>query len=92
MHKVEGLERFDEVPLAGQSLENLNQIYFHDLQVAVPEAPRLLGRSDQRLSSYFFLIDAGEHLLEKLSERSALNLHHRATKYHESWSQSWKCV
>ena len=51
MHKVEGLERFDEVPLAGQSFENLNRIHFHDLQVAVPEAQRLLGRSDQRLSS-----------------------------------------
>ena len=68
MHKVEGLERFDEVPLAGQSLENLNQIYFLDLQVAVPEAPRLLGRSYRRLSSYFFLIEAGGLLLEQLSE------------------------
>ena len=49
MHKVEGLERFDEVPLAGQSLENLNQIYFHDLQVAVPEAPRLLYNKKKKI-------------------------------------------
>ena len=51
MHKVEGLERLMEVLLAGLRFENLRHNCFHDLQVAVPEAPRLLGRSDQRLSS-----------------------------------------
>ena len=59
MHKVEGLERLDEVPLAGQSLENLNRIHFHGLRVAVPEAPKMLGRSDHRLSSICFLDRCG---------------------------------
>ena len=49
VQKIERLERFMEVLLAGLRFESLRHNCFHDLQVAVPEAPRLLGRSYRRL-------------------------------------------
>ena len=49
VHKIERLERFMEVLLAGLSFENLRHNCFHDLQVAVPEAPRSFRKSYRRL-------------------------------------------
>ena len=49
VQKIERLERFMEVLLAGLRFESLRHNWFHDLRVAVPEAPRLLGRSYRRL-------------------------------------------
>ena len=68
VHKIERLERVVEVLLAGLCFESLKHNSSHDLQVAVPEVPRLLARSYRRLLSQSFLIDAGEHLPEQLSE------------------------
>ena len=59
VQKTERLEKFMEVLLAGLRFESLRHNCFHDLQVAVPEAPKLLGRSDHRLSSIFFLDRCG---------------------------------
>ena len=51
VHKIEGLDLVVDVPLAGQSFGQLQRNFLHDLQTPAPEAPRMLGRAYQRLSS-----------------------------------------
>ena len=44
VHKIEGLDLLVDVPLAGQSLDQLQRNFLHDLQTLTPEAARVLGR------------------------------------------------